>query len=130
MLSNKLSEIYENILIEELQPAMGCTEPISIAYAGAIVRDMLGEMPVSLNIELSGNIIKNVKSVIVPCTGGMHGIEAAAVAGLVSGRYDKRLEVLSVLTDEDRASLHFLCELHTECDRVRAFDGGDDSFHP
>lgn len=105
MLSKQLSEIYENILIEELQPAMGCTEPISIAYAGSIIRDMLGALPEGINIELSGNIIKNVKSVIVPATGGMHGIEAAAVAGLVSGRHDKRLEVLSILTDEDRAAL-------------------------
>ncbi len=105
MLPSELSEIYENILIEELQPAMGCTEPISIAYAGAIIRDMLGALPESVRIELSGNIIKNVKSVIVPATGGLHGIEAAAVAGFVSGRYDKRLEVLSVLTDADRKML-------------------------
>ena len=62
MLSEQLSEIYENILIEELQPAMGCTEPISIAYAGAIIRDMLGTLPECVNIELSGNIIKNVKN--------------------------------------------------------------------
>lgn len=110
MLPTELSEIYENILIEELQPAMGCTEPISIAYAGSILRDMLGALPERVRIELSGNIIKNVKSVIVPATGGLHGIEAATVAGLVSGRYDKRLEVLSVLTDDDRASLPRLLE--------------------
>ena len=105
MLPLELSEIYENILIEELQPAMGCTEPISIAYAGSIIRDLLCDMPERVLIELSGNIIKNVKSVIVPATGGLHGIEAAAVAGLISGRYDKRLEVLSVLTDEDRKNI-------------------------
>ena len=64
MLPTELSEIYENILIEELQPAMGCTEPISIAYAGSILRDMLGALPERVRIELSGNIIKNVKSVV------------------------------------------------------------------
>jgi len=110
MLSDQLCKIYESILIEELQPAMGCTEPIAIAYAGAILRDLLGAMPERIEIALSGNIIKNVKSVIVPATGGMHGIEAAVAAGVVSGRFEKKLELLSVLTAEDRTRITALME--------------------
>ncbi len=102
MLSAQLCNIYESILIEELQPAMGCTEPIAIAYAGAILCDLLGGVPEKIDIALSGNIIKNVKSVIVPATGGMHGIEAAVAAGVVSGRFEKKLELLSILTADDR----------------------------
>ncbi len=101
MLSNKIIETYEDILIEELQVAMGCTEPIAIAYASSIVRDALGAEPDSVTVSLSGNIIKNVKSVIVPSTGGMHGIESAVSAGIVSNRYDMKLELLSVLGDND-----------------------------
>ena len=91
---------YENILREELRPAMGCTEPIAIAYAAAILRHALGEVPEVVYAGLSGNIIKNVKSVIVPMTGGKHGIDAAIVAGILSARPDKRLEVLTVLCDD------------------------------
>lgn len=105
MLSNEIFNTYQAILIEELQPAMGCTEPIAIAYASALMRDALGEIPTSVEIALSGNIIKNVKSVIVPATGGMHGIEAAVAAGIISGRFDKKLELLSVLGEDDRISL-------------------------
>lgn len=101
MLSNETIKNYEDILIEELQVAMGCTEPIAIAYASAIARDALGDLPDTVIIRLSGNIIKNVKSVIVPSTGGMHGIESAVAAGIVSGRYDLKLELLSVLEDKD-----------------------------
>ncbi|MGM9631460.1 MAG: serine dehydratase subunit alpha family protein [Eubacteriales bacterium] len=101
MLSNEIYRVYEDILIEELQVAMGCTEPIAIAYASAIAKNALGVAPVKVVIKLSGNIIKNVKSVIVPSTGGMHGIESAVSAGVVSGRYDLRLELLSALTYGD-----------------------------
>ena len=76
-----VSATYTAILEEELVPAMGCTEPIAIAYAASILRHALGEEPTVLRVGLSGNIIKNVKSVIVPATGGMHGIEAAVAAG-------------------------------------------------
>ena len=65
MLSNEICTTYQSILIEELQPAMGCTEPIAIAYASALMRDALGDIPTDIEISLSGNIIKNVKSVIV-----------------------------------------------------------------
>lgn len=101
MLSDKIVACYEDILIEELQVAMGCTEPIAIAYASAILRDVLGEIPSVITVHLSGNIIKNVKSVIVPSTNGMHGIESAVAAGVASGRYDLKLELLSALTDRD-----------------------------
>lgn len=77
---------YLRILEQELVPAFGCTEPIAIAYAAALAALTLGERPDRLLVEASGNIIKNVKSVIVPNTGGMKGIQAAAAAGVVSGR--------------------------------------------
>ena len=105
MLSSEIFSTYQAILIEELQPAMGCTEPIAIAYAAALLRDALGQIPTSVEIALSGNIIKNVKSVIVPATGGMHGIEAAVAAGIISGKFDLKLELLSVLGEDDRISL-------------------------
>ena len=102
MLSNETVKAYEDILIEELQVAMGCTEPIAIAYASAIARDALGGiLPTKITVCLSGNIIKNVKSVIVPSTGGMHGIETAVAAGIISGRYDLKLELLSILGESD-----------------------------
>lgn len=102
MLSSNIRATYTAILKEELQCAMGCTEPIAIAYAAAILRDLLGGDPACIRVSLSGNIIKNVKSVIVPATGGLHGVEAAVAAGVVSGRYDLRLELLSVIGEADR----------------------------
>ena len=86
-------QAYVQILKEELIPAMGCTEPIAIAYAAAKARDVLGGMPDKVEIGVSSNIIKNVKSVIVPNTDGMKGIEAAAAAGIVGGQADKALAV-------------------------------------
>lgn len=86
---------YLNILHEELMPAMGCTEPIAIAYAAAMARKVLERMPDRVHIEASDNIIKNVKSVVVPNTGNLKGIEAAAVAGIVAGDADKVLQVIS-----------------------------------
>lgn len=97
MLDKKIIQTYEDILIEELQPAMGCTEPIAIAYGSAILGDALGETPTEISVGLSGNIIKNVKSVIVPSSGGMYGIESAVSAGVVAGHPEKRLEVLTSL---------------------------------
>ncbi|MBR2926555.1 MAG: serine dehydratase subunit alpha family protein [Clostridia bacterium] len=96
-----LFSAYTEILREELKPAMGCTEPIAIAYASSILRHAMGRIPSSVRILLSGNIIKNVKSVIVPATGGMHGIEAAVAAGMVSGKPDQQLQVLAALTPSD-----------------------------
>ena len=91
---------YIDIMREELRPAMGCTEPIAIAYAAARARAVLGMTPDRLLVEVSGNIIKNVKSVVVPHTGGLRGIPAAAAAGTVAGDADAELEVLSRVTPE------------------------------
>ncbi len=96
---------YLNILREELLPAMGCTEPISLAYAAALARETLGKTPSRVEISVSGNILKNVKSAIVPNTGGMKGVCAAAAAGIVAGDASLRLEVLSRLTDRDREKI-------------------------
>lgn len=85
---------YIKILQEELLPAMGCTEPIALAYAAAIAKDVLGELPTAVEISVSGNILKNVKSVIVPGTGGLKGITAAVSAGIIAGNADKQLQVL------------------------------------
>ncbi|MBR0399423.1 MAG: serine dehydratase subunit alpha family protein [Mogibacterium sp.] len=100
---------YIQIMKEELKPAMGCTEPIAIAYAAAKAVKVLGSRPDNLLCEVSGNIIKNVKSVVVPHTGGLRGIQAAAAAGAIAGDADAELEVISNVTpaqiDEMRAYL-------------------------
>jgi len=93
---------YVEILKEELIPAMGCTEPIAVAYAAAIAADRLGCLPEKVIVKVSPNILKNVKSVVVPNTGGLRGVEAAAAAGIVAGDHTKQLEVISVVTDEQR----------------------------
>ena len=87
MLTREDHKTYAQILREELTPAFGCTEPIALAYCAAKAREVLGQMPTEVIIEASGNIIKNVKSVIVPNTGGMKGIPAAAAAGGPGRRY-------------------------------------------
>ena len=92
---------YVEILREELIPAMGCTEPIAIALAAAKARQALGMEPEKCRVEVSGNIIKNVKAVTVPNTGGLKGIEAAAAAGVGAGRPDLEREVLSQVTPEE-----------------------------
>ena len=96
---------FVQILREELVPAMGCTEPIAIAYGAAKAREVLGCLPETVLVEASGNIIKNVKSVVVPNTDGLKGIEAAAVAGIVGGKADKILEVISEVTDEQKQGM-------------------------
>lgn len=103
---------YVKILEAELIPAMGCTEPISIAYAAAKARETLGMRPDSCAVEASGNIIKNVKSVVVPNTGGMRGIEAAASAGIVAGNADAQLEVLSHVSEAEQMEIQAYCRTH------------------
>ncbi|MBP3570081.1 MAG: serine dehydratase subunit alpha family protein [Lachnospiraceae bacterium] len=98
-------DTYIEILREELVPAMGCTEPIAIAYCGAKARDVLGGMPDSVTLYVSGNIVKNVKSVIVPNTNGLKGIEAAAAAGIVAGKAEKILEVIAEVTEEQKEEM-------------------------
>ena len=102
---DRLYQQYLDILAEELRPAMGCTEPIALAYVGAKARQLLGKLPERVDIGVSGNIIKNVKSVIVPNTGGLHGIGPAVCAGIVCGDPDQELEVISAVTDAQRAEL-------------------------
>ena len=101
---------YIKILKAELIPAMGCTEPIAIAYAAAKAREVLEIYPDSCVVEASGNIIKNVKSVVVPNTGGMRGIEAAASAGIVAGDASAQLEVLSRVTEDQRLEIQAYCD--------------------
>ena len=97
---------YVQILKDELIPAMGCTEPIAIAYAAANARAILGALPDRVEVSVSGNILKNVKSVTVPHTGGLRGIPAAAAVGIVSGDASRELEVIADLTDADIAETH------------------------
>ena len=85
-------QTYVDILNEELMPAMGCTEPIAIAYCASLVKDTLKALPSEVIIKVSGNIIKNVKSVVVPHTNGMQGIKAAAGIGLLGGNMKEFLE--------------------------------------
>lgn len=101
---------YIKILEEELVPAMGCTEPIALAYCAAKAREVLGEMPDKVVIGASGSIIKNVKSVIVPNTDHMKGIPAAAVAGIVAGKAEKELEVIAEVTSEEIAGMRVFLE--------------------
>ena len=100
MLDQNIVNSYINILKEELLPAAGCTEPIAIAYCAAILRKMLGKLPERVEAVLSGNILKNVKSVVVPNTGGRRGIGPAIAAGLVAGDADKDLQVIANIPTE------------------------------
>lgn len=96
--------LYENclnVLKEELVPALGCTEPIAVAFTAAYAKSALGAMPDQVRVTCSGNIVKNVKGVVVPNSGGMKGIEAAAALGIAAGDYKKELEVLDGVTQED-----------------------------
>lgn len=99
-----LYQRYLSLLQQELIPAMGCTEPIALAYCAAAAWQAAGggapELAVQVEVTVSGNIIKNVKSVIVPNTGGLRGIETAVAAGLVSGQPDRKLEVLAALEQD------------------------------
>ena len=100
-----LYQDYVNILKEELVPAMGCTEPIAIAYAAAVARQTLGALAERMEVEASGNIIKNVKSVFVPNTGGLRGIPAAAAAGMAAGNPALELEVLSQIEEAEQSAI-------------------------
>lgn len=102
--------IYEEALAEELIPAMGCTEPIAIAYCAAVCREQLGVEPEQIEIWVSRNIIKNVKSVVVPNTDHMKGIEVACAAGIVAAHSERQLEVLAYITAEEKIALKELAE--------------------
>ena len=112
-MTREKTDAYIAILKEELLVAMGCTEPIAIAYGASILRKTLGRDPERVCARLSGNIIKNVKSVIVPATGGLHGIGAAIAAGIVAACPERHLEVLSVLQQKDQPKI---AEFLNTCD--------------
>ena len=130
---------YIRILREELRPAMGCTEPIAIAYAAAKARDVLGTMPDRLLAEVSGNIVKNVKSVVIPHTGGLRGIPAAVAAGCAAGDAGAELSVLSQVTSAqaeeiadylEKTPVEVRCaeDAHIFDIRITAFRGDDSAF--
>ena len=121
------SALYANylaILHHELVPALGCTEPIAIAYAAAKARQILGEFPDSVEMHLSGNIIKNVKGVTVPNSGGLNGIDIAALLGITGGNADKALEVQEGIRQEhirqaqEQTEKHHRSCKHTEGDAI------------
>lgn len=95
MLTAEKKNAYLSVLSEELVPATGCTEPIALAYAAARLRDILGIWPERIRAEVSSNIIKNVKSVVVPNSGGLKGIHAAIAAGVAAGDAGRILQVIS-----------------------------------
>lgn len=105
MLTQETRDAYCTLLHRELIPATGCTEPIAIAYAAALLRKTLGALPERMEISVSGNILKNAKSVVVPGTGGRKGIAAAAAAGAVAGDCERLLEVIDGITDEQRKQI-------------------------
>lgn len=130
---------YVQILREELQPAMGCTEPIAIAYAAAKARAVLGALPERLEVAVSGNILKNVKSVVIPHTDGLRGIPAAVAAGVVAGDPEGELEVIARVTAESIAATErYLNEtpIQVRCAdsthifdiQITAFSGADSAF--
>ena len=100
-MEQKIYNEYVEILKEELLPAMGCTEPIAVAYAAAVAVQALGEKPESVEVNVSANIIKNVKGVKVPNSNGLKGIDVAATLGVVGGRAERELEVLEDVTEAD-----------------------------
>lgn len=110
MLNKQIQDAYVAILQEELIPAMGCTEPIAVAYAGALARKTLGQMPCEVELVVSGNIIKNVKSVIVPHTGGKKGLKTAVAVGICCGNADQELEVISQVTEKQLVDMERFLE--------------------
>lgn len=111
-MDQEVYDAYVAILEEELVCAMGCTEPIAVAYCAALARQTLGALPERVEVAASANIIKNVKSVVVPNTGGARGIEAAAAAGVVAGNADAKLEVLAGVTGEQIAEMRDFLATH------------------
>ena len=104
-MKQEILSAYVAILQEELVLATGCTEPIAIAYAAAKLREVLGAEPERIEAEVSGNILKNVKSVVVPNTGGLKGIRPAIAAGIVAGRPEAELQVISEVSEEQQGAI-------------------------
>ena len=105
MLNEKTVAAYTAILQEELLLATGCTAPIAVAYCAAKLREVLGAKPEEVLAEVSGNILKNVKSVVVPNTDGRRGIDAAIAVGIVAGDADAELQVIANVTEDDAAAI-------------------------
>ena len=138
-MDKKTYDAYIDILKEELVPAMGCTEPIALAYAGALAKKILGKMPNRVEMAVSGNIIKNVKSVIVPHTGGKRGLQTAVAVGICCGNPDAELNCLSDVTDDMLGGMNEFLDNNeikvSESDakfpfdiQVRVFDGSDTAY--
>jgi len=104
-MEQRVYNAYVRLLKRELVPAMGCTEPIAVAYAAAVAARELGVLPETVDICVSANIIKNVKGVIVPNTGGLQGLEAAAAAGIIAGDPDRKLLVISKATEQQQRQI-------------------------
>ncbi len=113
MLTEQTTQTYLRILEEELIPAMGCTEPIALAYAASTLRDLLGGIPDKTDALVSGNIVKNAKSVVVPGTGGKKGIQAAVAAGFVAGKTARELLVISEISAAQREEIERLLQKGT-----------------
>lgn len=114
---------FVELLNQELIPALGCTEPIAIAYAAAKARDILKHRPEKIKVGCSGNIIKNVQGVVVPNSGGQRGINVAATLGVVAGNADKELEVLQTITDEDREETkNLILKNYSQCYLIEEMD--------
>ena len=121
-MDRELYNAYLRVLEQELVPAMGCTEPIVVAYAAAVAARQLSSVPEKVDIVVSSNIIKNVKSVIVPNTGGLHGLEVAAAAGIIAGDPDQKLLVISQVTKQQQAQI--VSYLKTAAFTVKESDSG------
>jgi len=119
-MNNIKYQTYIQILKEELVPAMGCTEPIALSYCASKAHDILNKMPERCLVEVSGNIIKNVKSVVVPNTNGLKGIEAAVAAGIVAGNTNKLLEVIADVKDEEIDAINEF--LKRDCIEIKPLD--------
>ena len=110
-MQEKQMQAIRSILTHELRPAMGCTEPIAVAYTAALARNLLGTMPKHMIVRCSGNIVKNVKGVTVPNSGGQKGIDTAAIMGMLSGRSDMELEVLSGCPVDTKENIVLACDI-------------------
>jgi L-cysteine desulfidase len=122
-MDKKIYDNYIEILRQELVPALGCTEPIAIAFAAATARDVLGSMPEKIHVGCSGNIIKNAQGVTVPNSKGLKGIEVAAVLGTVGGVAEMGLKVLSCITEKDiERAKELLKSNFCSCSLVQDFD--------
>lgn len=106
MINGHVYGTYIEILKRELIPSLGCTEPVAIAYGAAVARKVLGEHPDKICVGVSNNVIKNVKSVVVPNTGGLKGIKASVLAGIIGGKADRKLEVILSVSEEEIQRIH------------------------